>query len=337
MIDVIQLGLGPIGQQLTRYLVERKGISIVGAVDPDPQKVGKDLGNYAEIEALSSSISSDLNSCPAVDQADIAVISTVSSLEKMEAQIREAVDCGLDVVSTCEELSHPWQTQPELARRIDDYCKQQGVSCVGTGVNPGFLMDFLPSVLTSVCREVKHIKVERVQDARPRRKPFHDKIGVGLTQSEFEEKREGIRHVGLPESVYLIADAMNWELTNVDEILESIQAESPIQTESGMVSPGNVAGVRQVARGYQNDQEVIRLVFEAAVGIEESHDSIYITGDPTFNSTVDGGINGDIATSAIIVNVIRSIRRAAPGLKTMLDITAPTYFSGINEKGLAKY
>lgn len=327
MIKVIQLGLGPIGQRLTRYLDEREGMQIMGAVDPDPQKGGKDLGKLADIEQMGITVSADLDSCPAVDQADVAVISTVSSLEKMEPQIKEVANCGLDVVSTCEELSHPWKTQPELAQQIDEYCKEKDISCVGTGVNPGFLMDFLPSVLTSVCRKVEHIKVERVQDARPRRKPFRDKIGVGLTESEFKVNREKIRHVGLPESVYMIADAMNWELTNVSETLVPIKAETSIQTESGTVEGGQVSGVRQVARGYQGKQEVITLIFEAAVGIEHSHDSIHITGDPAFTSTVDGGINGDIATSAIIVNTIRAINRATAGLKTMLDITAPTYFN----------
>ncbi|MEL7835211.1 hypothetical protein [Fodinibius sp. Rm-B-1B1-1] len=327
MIKVVQLGLGPIGQRLTRYLSEREGIQIVGGIDPDPQKTGKDLGKWADIQEMNITVSPNLDSCLSVDDADVAVISTVSSLKKLEAQVKEVADCGLDIVSTCEELSHPWQTQPELARRIDDYCKQQGVSCVGTGVNPGFLMDFLPSVLTSVCRKVEHIKVKRMQDARPRRKPFRDKIGAGLTEEEFNEKRDTIRHVGLPESVYMIADAMNWELTDMSETLEPIQADKSIQTESGTVKRGDVAGVRQVARGYQDDQEVITLIFEAAVGIEHSHDSIYITGDPAFTSTVEGGVNGDIATSAIIVNTTQAISRATPGLKTMLDITAPAYFS----------
>lgn len=332
MINVVQLGLGPIGQRLTRYLVERNGIQIVGAVDPDSQKVGKDLGEHAGDEELGIIISRDLDSCSAIGQADVAVISTVSSLEKMEGQIREVIDCGLDIVSTCEELSHPWQTQPECARRIDNYCKEKGVACVGTGVNPGFLMDYLPSVLTSVCREVKHIKVERIQDARPRRKPFRDKIGVGLMDREFEENRDFIRHVGLPESVYMIAEAMNWKLSEVSETMHPVFAENTKSVDGEKVQKGDVAGVRQVARGYQKDHEVITLVFKAAIGIEESHDSIHITGDPTFTSTVDGGVNGDIATSAIIVNAIRSISRAAPGLKTMLDIAAPAYFSEVNEK-----
>lgn len=328
MINVIQLGLGPIGQRLSRYLHERDGIQIVGAVDPDLKKTGNDVGELAGIEKLGVDVSADLNSCRAIEKADVAVISTVSSLQKIEPQIKEVAAYGLDIVSTCEELSHPWQSQPDIARRINKYCTENDVACVGTGVNPGFLMDYLPSVLTSVCQQVDHIKVERVQDARPRRKPFRDKIGVGLTEEEFEEKREKIRHVGLPESVYMIADAMNWELTNVSEMLVPVRAECPIQTESGTVARGEVAGVRQVARGYHNEREVITLVFKAAVGIEQPHDSIHVFGDPEFTSTIDGGVNGDIATSAIVVNAIRAIGRSTSGLRTMLDITAPAYFSG---------
>ncbi|MDZ7658625.1 hypothetical protein [Fodinibius sp.] len=329
MLNIIQLGLGPIGQQLTRYLVERKGISIVGAVDPDPQKVGNDVGLFAGIEELGIRISPNLESCEATDSADLAVISTVSSLQKMESQIKEAADYDLDVVSTCEELSHPWQTQPELAQSIDNYCKQKEIACVGTGVNPGFLMDYLPSVLTSVCRNVEHIKVERIQNAEPRRKPFRDKIGVGLTESEFKEKEHSIRHVGLKESVYMIADGMNWTLDNVEETLVPVKADKAIQNGKINVSEEQIAGVEQVARGYIDGNEVIVLVFKAAVGIQEPHDTVTISGVPDFKSTIPGGINGDIATSAIIVNAIRTICHASPGLKTMLDIQVPAYFSNI--------
>lgn len=327
MLKIIQLGLGPIGQQLTRYLSERPGISIVGAVDPDPEKTGKDLGEIARLDNLGIKISPGLDSIDNAEEADIAVISTLSSLKKVESQIKESADYHLDIVSTCEELSHPWQTQPECASSIDKYCVDRGVSCLGTGVNPGFLMDYLPSVLTSVCRKVNGIKVERVQNAEPRRKPFRDKIGVGLTESEFEDKEDSIRHVGLEESVYMIAEAMNWELDNVSETLVPVKAEKSIKTERVDVSKGQVAGVRQVARGYVEEEEVITLIFKAAVGISKPHDTVNISGEPGFESTIPGGINGDIATSAIIVNSLRAIRQASPGLKTMLDIQAPTYYS----------
>lgn len=329
MINVIQLGMGPIGQRLTRYLSERDGIRIMGGIDPDPQKAGKDLGKLAGMQEMGITVLSDLDSCADVDQVDVAVISTVSSLKKIEPQIKEVADYGLDMVSTCEELSHPWKTQPELAANIDEHCKRKGVCCLGTGVNPGFLMDYLPSVLTSVCQRVDRIRVERIQDAEPRRKPFRDKIGVGLTESEFEEKRDSIRHVGLKESVYMIADAMNWELDRVCETLVPVHAERTIRNDKIDVATGEIAGLQQVARGYLDEKEVITLTFKAAVGIAQSHDTVHITGEPNFTSTIEGGVNGDIATSAIIVNAVRSVQKAGPGLKIMLDVPAPAHYCDI--------
>jgi len=329
MIKVIQMGLGPIGQQLTNYLSERSGIQIVGAVDPDPEKSGRDLGRLAGLEAMGIMITADLSETMESAEADVAVISTLSSLEKVESQIRTAADFGLHVVSTCEELMHPYQTQPELAARIDSYCKGKGVACLGTGVNPGFLMDYLPAVLSSVCRQVEHVQVERYQDARPRRIPFQEKIGAGLTKEEFKANEASIRHVGLPESVWLIADAFGWELDEVEEILNPVVADTQIELDRLKIPQGHIAGVQQVATGYRNEEEVIKLDFKAAVGLERSYDSVTITGEPGFKSTIDGGVNGDIATSAIIVNAIRSVLKAEPGLKTMLDIPAPTYFGSI--------
>ncbi len=329
MIKVIQMGLGPIGQQLTRYLTERSGIKIVGAVDPDPGKVGKDIGDLAGLEKSGIAISSELPSLMENVSADVAVISTLSSLQKVESQIKEAVHFKMNVVSTCEELSHPFKTQPEIAARIDEFCVKNDMACVGTGVNPGFLMDYLPAVLSSVCRRVEHVKVERFQDARHRRVPFQQKIGAGLTQSEFKAREESIRHVGLTESVYLLADALNLKLDRVEETLNPVVAEAAVELENLSIRKGDIAGVRQIAKGYIDGKEIIQLDFKAAVALDESHDTIRITGEPSFTSTIAGGINGDIATSAIVVNAIRSIGKASPGLRTMLDIPAPSYFSRI--------
>lgn len=323
------MGLGPIGQQLTRYLTERSGIEIVGAVDPDPGKVGKDIGNLAGQEKSGITISSDLPSAMQNVHADVAVISTLSTLQKVESQIKEAAELKLNVVSTCEELSHPFKTQPEIAARIDKYCVKNDIACVGTGVNPGFLMDYLPAVLTSVCRRVEHVKVERFQDARHRRVPFQQKIGAGLTQSEFKAREDSIRHVGLTESVYLLANALNLKLDRVEETLTPVVAEAAVDMENLNIRKGDIAGVRQIAKGYVNGKEIIQLDFKAAVALGESHDTIRITGEPSFTSTIPGGINGDIATSAIVVNAIRSIGKASPGLRTMLDIPAPSHFSRI--------
>lgn len=329
MIKIIQLGLGPLGQKVASYVLQRKGIEIVGAVDPDPEKVGRDVGQLSSGESLGVEIKKTLSEAQEGGKADAAIVTTVSSLQKLETQIKELAEAQLPVVSTCEELSFPWKTQPEIAKRIDHACKKHGVACVGTGVNPGFLMDYLPSVLSSVCQKVEKVVVHRVQDASERRIPFQQKIGAGLSDDQFTQKKENgtLRHVGLPESIYLIAHAVGWELDHVEETLKPVVADKKITSGYTEIKKGNSSGVEQIGRGFVGDEEKITLSFRAAVGEEKSYDKIEIIGSPTFNSMISGGINGDVATGAITVNTVAAILKAEPGLRTMLDIPVPACFS----------
>lgn len=331
MIKIVQIGVGPLGQKVVRYALQRKGIKIVAAVDPDPQKAGKDLGEICGEGTLGINIHKTLDEALSGISPDAAVVTTLSSLKKVAGQIEELAAAGLSVVSTCEELSFPWKTQPEIAERIDEICKKYGVACLGTGVNPGFLMDYLPAVFTSVCQSVESVVVTRVQDASRRRIPFQQKIGAGLTPEQFEvkEKEGALRHVGLPESIYMIGAALNWKLERVEESLEPVLAEEPISSGYTPIENGNPVGVEQIGRGFVGGRERITLRFRAAVGEGESYDKVEITGTPSFSSVITGGINGDIATSAITVNALASIIKKEPGLKTMLEIPVPAYFKEI--------
>lgn len=326
-MKIVQVGIGPLGQKVVRFALERGGIEIVAAVDADPKKVGRDLGEICSLKPLGVTVSKDLTSALKIKKADVAVFTTVSSLKAHEKQIREAAQAKMNIVSSCEELTFPWQTQPGLAKRIDNYCRKMGVACVGTGVNPGFLMDYLPSVLTSVCQKITKIKVTRVQDASKRRIPFQEKIGAGLTRAQFKARvLEGtLRHIGLIESLHMIAHSLNWKLDRTAETLRPVLARDSIISGYVTIEPGVVCGVDQIARGYLGKKEVIRLEFRAAVGEKECFDSIEIKGTPSLKSTIAGGVNGDIATCAIIINGIRSILRAPPGLRTMLDLPVPAY------------
>lgn len=330
MIRVVQVGLGPLGQKVVQYTLPREGIEIVGAVDPDPEKAGKDVGELCGGDSLGITIKKSLSEVSS--EADAAIVTTLSDLQKVEQQITALAAAGLDIVSTCEELSFPWQTQAETARRIDKTCQEHGVTCLGTGVNPGFLMDYLPAVLSSVCQKVERVEVHRVQDASSRRIPFQQKIGAGLSKEEFKAKeREGsLRHVGLPESVYMIAGAMNWKLDRVEEILEPVMADRTITSGYTDIEPGAACGLEQIGKGFIGDREVIRLHFRAAVGEAQSYDQVKVKGTPSFTSTIDGGVNGDVATSAITLNALASILKAGPGLKTMLDIPVPAYSKNYN-------
>ena len=314
-IKIIPVGLGPVGQKIVKYVVERNGLEIVAAVDPAADKAGKKLSELCGLNEDSGiKISDDMKSAVKENnKPDVALLATVSSLQRIIPQIEEIAKYGINVVSTCEELVFPWATQPELARRLDEIAQKYGISVLATGVNPGFLMDFLPIALTGVCQEVKSIKVSRIQDASIRRVPFQKKIGAGLSLDEFEEKKKTgtLRHVGLTQSMQMIARRMGWKLDKTEDILTPIMAESARM----------VTGVQQIGKGYVQGEEKITLLFRAAIGEKNPRDTIEIKGIPEITSTIAGGINGDVATCAIIVNAIKSIIDTSPGLKTMTDIS----------------
>ena len=329
MINTVHVGIGPIGQRMVKYAVERGCFNIVGAVDPDPDKAGKDLGELCGINPLGIIVSSNLDEAIKGKSAEVAIVTTVSSVVAFESQIVELAKAKLHIVSTCEELFYPWNTQPELSKRIDKVCHENGVVCISTGVNPGYLMDFLPTVLTGPCQNVKKVEVWRVQDASVRRIPFQQKIGAGLTLEEFEvNKKSGtLRHVGLPESVDYIANKLGWKLDRNVETLEPVIAEKDINTGYKAIFKGMTCGVHQVGSGFIGDKEVITLNFKAAVGEPEPYEQVRIDGEPVIQSKISGGVNGDIATCAITLNAVKSVLSASPGLKTMGEIPPVTFFS----------
>lgn len=328
MINTVHIGIGPIGQKIVKYAVERGCFRIVGAVDPDPEKAGKELGELCGTKPLGIKVSSNLEEAIQGKSPEAAIVTTVSSVTAFESQIVELAKAKLHIVSTCEELFYPWKTQPELSKRIDKICRENKVVCLGTGVNPGYLMDFLPTVLSAPCQNVKKVEVWRVQDASVRRIPFQQKIGAGLSLEEFEEKRKSgtLRHVGLPESVDFIADRLGWKLDRNIETLEPVIADKDINTGYKPISKGMACGVHQVGRGFIGDKEVITLNFKAAVGEPESYEEVHIDGEPPIQSKISGGVNGDIATCAITLNAVKSVLSSSPGLKTMGDIPPVTFF-----------
>ncbi|MBK7871238.1 MAG: dihydrodipicolinate reductase [Saprospiraceae bacterium] len=328
-IKILQIGLGPLGIKIANFIKERRGLTTVAAVDKNPDLAGKDLGIICGGEASGILIQSELNQAVAKEKPDIAVLTTVSDMQRITPQIEEIVALGIPIVSTCEELCYPWDAAPSLAKRIDEAAKQNKVAVVGTGVNPGFLMDALPTFLTAVCQDVTSVQVNRYQDAQFRRLPFQQKIGAGLTPTEFEQKKQdgSLRHVGLTESMQFIAHRMGWKLTKTEDIIEPILAEADLQTKDLSIQKGQARGVRQVGNGYVGEDIKVHLVFQATVGEPQSYDEIIIRGNPDIISRIPGGVNGDVATCAIVLNAIPQVLRAQSGLQTMADIPLVSFFS----------
>src|SRR5438128_161143 len=330
-IRVMHFGLGPIGAAIVKQVAARPGFKIVGSIDIDPAKVGRDLGDVVGLpKRLNVKVSADAAKALRSAKPDVVVLSTTSSIKKVMPQIEAILKAKIAIVSTTEELSYPGYTHIRHARQIHAMARKARVAVLGTGVNPGFAMDALPIALTAVCERVDRVVVNRLQDARIRRLPFQQKIGAGLTTEQFQKKVDdgSVRHVGLTESIAMIADAMGWTLDRITDDIQPKLAAVTISSEFLAVDPGYVAGIVQDGVGYRKGEPVIRLHMEAYLGAPESYDSVDIEGSPRLAMKVVGGIHGDVATASIVVNSIPKVLAAPPGLHTMRDLPLPSFFPG---------
>jgi 2,4-diaminopentanoate dehydrogenase len=330
-IRVMHVGLGPIGAAVVRQVAARKGFQIVAAVDIDPNKAGKDVGDVVGLGRKTRvKVTTDIRKTIKAAKPDVAVLCTSSSLKRVLPQFEEVLKLKVPIVSTTEELSYPAPYNRRVARRLDEVARKAKVAVLGTGVNPGFTMDALPIALTGVCERVDRIEVHRVQDASVRRLPFQQKIGSGLTREQFQRKVDdgSVRHVGLSESIQMIGDAMGWKLDRITDDIQPKIAERTVQSEYLAVDPGYVCGIIQDGVGYVGGEPLIKLHMEAYLGAPESYDSVLIEGSPRLFSKIGGGVHGDVATASITVNSIPKVLGAAPGLRTMRDMPLPSYFGG---------
>jgi 4-hydroxy-tetrahydrodipicolinate reductase len=326
-IGVVQYGLGPIGQSITKLLAEKKNIEIAGAVDIDPKKIGQPLSILTGKKELSRiKVTEDLEDIKIKNNFKVAIHTTGSYLKEVTPQLKEIANLGFNIISSCEELSYPWKEHQKFAREINDFAERNKISIVGTGINPGFLMDTLVITLTGLCQKISKIECKRIQDTSERRLPFQKKIGTGLTLDEFQKKANSgsIRHVGFRESIWMIADSLNWNLDSIIETTRPIIAEKRLKSKFFMVEKGLVAGIDQTAIGTLKDSELIRLNLLAYLGCANPKEELSIEGFPKIQMEIKGGVNGDFGTTAIIVNSIPKIVNSEPGLHTMRDLLIPS-------------
>lgn len=325
-IRVTHFGLGPIGAGVIRDLTGRGGFQLVAAVDVDPNKTGHDVAEMVGLpDPLGVRVTSSAEEALGV-KSDVVVICTVSSLQAMMPLLEQVIDRGLPVVSTCEELVFPWLALPDLAHHIDEKARKRDVQVLGVGVNPGYTMDYLPLVLSAPCRQVDRVEVYRIQDASRRRLPFQKKIGAGLSLEEYVRLRdEGkIKHAGLINSIQMVASGLGWNLDRVEEVIEPIEATCQVSSPQITVPIGHAAGTRQIGRGFVGNRECIYMEMRMSLGEPDPRDTVIIVGEPDIESTIRGGLHGDVATTALVVNALPVISRARPGLVTMTEIPALT-------------
>lgn len=315
-INVAQYGIGPIGAEITRLLLSKPWVRLVAAVDIDPDKIGRDVGEVIGLgREVGIKVTKELQGKP-----EVVCHSTGSRLREVSGQLKDLLSRGCHVVSTCEELSFPLDAA--VREELQQTARSSNVTLLGTGVNPGFVMDKLPLTLTAVCQQVESVTIVRIQNASTRREPLQRKVGASMTVAEFRAAVDAgkIKHMGLKESLILVGSGLGVEFESVsEEKIEPIVADREIVTQYLKVQPGQVAGVHQTIEGRGRID--VSLELKMYVGAEDvAADRVIVKGVPDLEMEIKGGVHGDRATAAMVVNCIPRVVAARPGVLTMDDV-----------------
>ena len=328
-IRVVVWGLGSMGSLMASILDEKEGVEIVGAADSHPEKTGRTLGELFGLKRFPDVVVTDGATAP-LPEADVALLAVSSFISGTEGYIRELVGSGTNVITIAEEWTYPWRTAPETAAAIDGLAKAHGVTVLGTGVNPGFVLDLLIIAMTGACLKVNRIEARRINDLSPFGKTVMETQGVGTSPEEFRkgiEKGDIVGHIGFQQSIAMIGNALGWEIDRIEESREPIISNTERKTAVAHVKPGMVAGCKHVGRGYCGDKLMIELVHPQQILPEtegvDTGDYIDIYGDPEIHLSIKPEIPGGKGTIALATNMIPAVIEAAPGLLEMSELPIP--------------
>jgi hypothetical protein len=327
---VVFFGVGVIGSMLAKTIMEEKKdwLEIVGAVDIDEKKIGLDLGKIIGSSRYGVTIQKKIEEAIRQTKADVILHTTSSYFEKTFFELKRLAESGIDILSSCEELSYPYATNRKLSEELDLIAKKNEVSILATGINPGFVMDVLPIVLTSPCISISKINVRRQMNAANRRIPFQKKIGAGLSEKEFKaaiRSKTISGHVGLLQSISMLANSLGWSLDDIQiEEPQPMILNKDVKSDWIRVPAGKVTGSKQNAYGLVRGKKIIDYEFRAYIGAEEEFDQVDIEGIPKVSFKSNPCVNGDSGTIAMLINMIPKVIDAPPGLLTMKDLQLPS-------------
>ena len=328
-------GVGAMGAGIARAIGEKPGLELVGAVDTDPAKIGRPLSDFTGCGTQEQvPVVANLEEAMPADP-DLVVIATASLVRDVFPRVMEVLEGGKAVITTAEEMAYPWPAEPELCAQIDAAAREKGVAVLGTGINPGFVMDLLPIVMSAACTDVKRVRVTRVNDLAPFGPTVLREQGVGLTEEAFrrgvaEGRVEG--HVGFVQSIAMVSDALGLGVDRIEQFREPIVSSVRREEKGIVVEPGMVAGCRQTGYGYRGNELVVEMIHPQQIhphleGVATG-DTVEIFGTPDIRLEVKPEIPGGIGTIALVVNTIPLVMKARPGLLTMLDLPVPRGIAG---------
>lgn len=335
-VRVIIWGLGAMGGGMAKMLLKKKGVDIVGVFNRR-SNLGENMYDVLGVEQgdRPDLIIQKIEDGLKPGMADVCLLGTDSHTRGAFDKIKLLCENKINVISTAEEMAYPQAQEPELAAEIDRLAKENGVTVLGTGINPGLIMDLLVLIFTGCMESVEHVLSRRVNSLSPFGKTVMEEQGIGLTVEEFNNKKAQGNlsgHVGFPESIQMIADGIGWKVDRVEQQMEPIVTEVDRKSPYGFAKAGDVAGVAMTAQGYVNGEKLIEMEHPQQIEPEmagvTTGDYVIIKGTPPINALNSPEVDGGIGTIAMCVNMIPQVINASPGLKTMLDLPVPRAIMG---------
>ncbi len=335
-IRVVMWGFGAMGSGMVNLMLQKKGIEVVGVIDQRPELVGKDIGDVLKLgKKVGITVTDKPETVLQKGKVDVCLQAIHSFTKIVFPYLKQALEAGINVISIAEEMSCPSAQEPELAKQLDEIARKNNVTLLGTGINPGFILDQMVVNLTGVCLNVEHIEASRINDLSPFGKTVMETQGVGTTPEEFKKGIEDgsiVGHIGFPESVMMISDALGLGVDRIEQTREPIISKTHRETPVVKVEPGMVAGCRHIATAYRGDKEVIKLIHPQQIHPEaekvDTGDYIKIKGDPDISLAIKPEVPGGKGTMAMAVNMIPLVVKASPGLKRMTDMPIPACLMG---------
>ncbi|MDP4116929.1 MAG: 2,4-diaminopentanoate dehydrogenase [Bacteroidota bacterium] len=337
-VKIVIWGFGAMGSGMARMLLTKKGVDIIGVCDLHPERVNKSIFEVLGIEKGDRKdvvIKGDINEVLTEKCCDVCLCATDSFTKKAFPRLKLALEKKVNVISTAEEMSYPKAQNPELAAELNKIAKENGVTILGTGINPGMIMDLLVVCLTGCMTEVKHVEAKRVNSLSPFGPAVMEEQGVGISVDKFNE---GVKngslagHVGFAESINMIGDAIGWKVEKYETQMSPIVTDVDRKSPYGFAKAGNVAGVNMTGQGYVNGEVLINMIHPQQIEPEMAGvytgDYITIKGTPEVNMQIKPEVQGGLGTIAVCVNMIPHVINAAPGLKTMIDLPVPRAIMG---------
>ncbi|MDH4361304.1 MAG: 2,4-diaminopentanoate dehydrogenase [Nitrospirota bacterium] len=344
LIRVLVLGTGQMGSGIARLVLQKHGLQLAGVYARRKQREGIDVGRVIGLDCdLGIHVGINLEEVLARVRPHVAIQATCSRVAEGLEEISTLLSHGVHVISIAEEMAFPRYRSPAIADRLEGMALQHSAAVLGTGINPGFVLDLLIITLTGVCADVQAINAQRVNDLAPYGPSVLATQGVGLTPEDFDKGIESgtvVGHIGFPESIHMMASALGWTIDRIEEEREPIISKVWRETPFVVVKPGQVAGCLHRAVAYRGEQPVVTLKHPQQIhphleGVETG-DVIEITGTPNLRLIGTPEIPGGVGTCALAVNMIPRVLNARPGLYSMAELPVPAAILGDVRKLLSK-